>query len=113
MVHEVGSQQAIWYHSTGGPTQGRQYEVVIQPKRFDSRGIEKHYFICDISPNRFGKLKAAAQRTPPMNCQQWVVDVLRDLEVRSGLVPQGTSNLAVTLERYCWPIPPSLGEIQK
>jgi hypothetical protein len=89
MMAEEGSSQATWYHSTGGPTQGKAYSMVIEQKRFNSHGVERHVFIGQIASKDENKLKAAAQRTPGLFCQRWVVNVLGDLEKRN-IVPQGT-----------------------
>ncbi|KAF5231140.1 hypothetical protein FAUST_9446 [Fusarium austroamericanum] len=98
MAEEGSSSQTTWYHSTGGPTQDKPYSVVIEQKPFDSRGIEKYHLIGEISPKDKNKIKAAAQRTPAMRCQRWVVNVIEDLEKRS-IVPEGTwSNWHVSIE---------------
>ncbi|CEI61867.1 hypothetical protein FVEN_g2923 [Fusarium venenatum] len=88
---EEGSSQATWYHSTGGPTQGKHYTVVIENKRFNSHEIEKCHLIGEISPKDKNKIKSTAQRTSALRCQRWVVNVLEDLEKR-GIVPLGTAS---------------------
>ncbi|KAG8672457.1 hypothetical protein FPOAC2_05847 [Fusarium poae] len=89
IMAEEGYLQATWYHSTGGPTQGKPYSAVIENKRFRSHGIEKCDFIGQISSKDKNKIKSAAQRTPARFCQRWVVNVLGALEKR-GIVPEGT-----------------------
>ncbi|RGP76722.1 hypothetical protein FLONG3_5162 [Fusarium longipes] len=90
VMREEGSNESIRYHSTGGPTKGMDYSVAIESKPFESRGIEKHHFICPITYKDKNKIKAVAKRIPGMNCQEWVVNVLRELEMRK-IVPLGTS----------------------
>ncbi|GKU11777.1 hypothetical protein FLAG1_02368 [Fusarium langsethiae] len=89
IMAEEGSSQATWYHSTRGPTQGKPYSVVIKQKRPNSHGIGKRDFIGQISSKDKNKIKSAAQRTPGLFCQRWVVNVIGDLEKR-GVIPQGT-----------------------
>ncbi|KAF4998913.1 hypothetical protein FGRMN_2844 [Fusarium graminum] len=89
MLSEGDSNRATWYHSTGGPTQGKPYQVSIDTKRLDSHGVEFHHRVCKISAKDKNKVKAAAYRAPAKSCQMWFVDVLGDLEKR-GIVPEGT-----------------------
>ncbi|KAM0216567.1 hypothetical protein ACHAPQ_009487 [Fusarium lateritium] len=89
MLSEEGSDRATWYHSTGGPTQGKSYKVDIDTKRLHSHGVENHYLVSKFAAKDKNKVKSAAQRAPAKFCQRWVVDVLMDLEKRS-LVPAGT-----------------------
>ncbi|KAM0501066.1 hypothetical protein ACHAP8_004793 [Fusarium lateritium] len=92
VMAEEGSSQATWYHSTGGPTQGKPYTVEIENKRFNSHGIEKCHLIGEISPKDKNKIKSAAQRAPTLRCQRWVVNVLEDLEKR-GIVAPGPASV--------------------
>ncbi|KAM0350589.1 hypothetical protein ACHAPU_003073 [Fusarium lateritium] len=92
MLSEGDSNRATWYHSTGGPTQGKPYKVCIDRKRLDSHGVDTHHRICEISAKDKNKVKAAAHRAPAKRCQRWVVEVLGDLEKRE-IVPEGTWEL--------------------
>jgi hypothetical protein len=89
MLAEEGSDQATWYHSTGGPAQGKSYKVDINTKRLYNHGVECHHFLGKIAAKDKNKVKSAVQRAPARFYQRWVVDVLGDLEKRS-LVPEGT-----------------------
>ncbi|KAK4235057.1 hypothetical protein C8A03DRAFT_37115 [Achaetomium macrosporum] len=91
MLAEDNAESATWYHSTGGPTQGKPYSVEIAMKRFRSQGVDKHYKIATIPAKEKNKVKAAVQNTTAKFCQRWVVDVLASLEKKT-LVPQGTAD---------------------
>jgi hypothetical protein len=90
LIVPEGSDRCTYYHVVGGPTQGKNYELQIQPnKRVYSRGISAREYIGTIAKSNLNKLKASAQRIPPQSCQSWVVRFLEDVE-RKGLVAQGT-----------------------
>jgi hypothetical protein len=89
ILSEEGSDRATWYHSTGGPTQGKPYKVDIDSKRLRSHCIEKRHFVGKVTIKDKNKVESAVQRAPAKFCQRWVVDVLGDLEKRC-IVPEGT-----------------------
>jgi len=81
MLVSQGGQRGTWYHSTGGPTQGTPYAVTIEAnKRLDSHGIQSTEQIGTIMPKDVNKVKAAAQRVQPQQCQRYVVHLVHGLE---------------------------------
>lgn len=90
ILAEEGARNGTWYHSTGGPTQNKPYRTDIETKRVNSHGIESLYPIAQISDKDKNKVKASAQKYPAKFCQQWVIEVLADLE-RKGLIPAETT----------------------
>src|SRR5947209_2517838 len=89
MLRSRDSARGTWYHSIGGPSQNRPYEVEIAAnKRVDSRGIQSMERIGTISVNDVNKVRAAAQRVPAQQCQRYVVALVAELEHR-GLIPPG------------------------
>ena len=91
MLQTQGSRFGTWIHSTGGPTQNLPYTCTIQAnKRVDSRGIESTELIGTIPAKDLNKVKAAAKRVQPQQCQMYVVSVVSELE-KKGLLPQGTT----------------------
>jgi hypothetical protein len=91
MLAEENATHAIFHHVTGGPMHGKPYEVVIEPKRVDSHGIEKRYLIAQVLKKDRQKVKAAVRQAPPLFCQRWILNVLEDLE-KQGIVPEETSS---------------------
>ncbi|KAF9769793.1 hypothetical protein IL306_012755 [Fusarium sp. DS 682] len=89
ILAEENATHGIFHHVTGGPIHDQPYQVVIEPKRIESHGIEKSHFIAKIPEKDKNKIKAAVQRAPPLFCQKWVLNVLEDLENR-GVIPEGT-----------------------
>ncbi|KAL8935694.1 MAG: hypothetical protein Q9211_004559, partial [Gyalolechia sp. 1 TL-2023] len=91
MLQTRGAPVGTWIHSTGGPTLNAPYICTIQAnKRVNSRDIESTDFLGTISPKDFNKVKAAAKRVPPQQCQMYVVTVTSELE-KKGLLPNGTT----------------------
>lgn len=89
MLVSRGAQKGTWYHSIGGPTQNKPYEVAIQAqKRVDSQGISSTELIGSIMPKDVNKVKAAAQRVPAQQCQRYVVALVHELE-KKGLAQKG------------------------
>ena len=89
MLVPQGRQRGTWYHSVGGPTQDRPYEVAIEAnKRTDSHGIESTELVGTIQAKDVNKVKAAAQRTPAQQCQRNVVHLVHNLE-KKGLTRPG------------------------
>ncbi|KAF4956984.1 hypothetical protein FGADI_3396 [Fusarium gaditjirri] len=88
MLAEENATYAIFHHVTGGPLHGKPYEVVIEPKRVESHGIEKRYLIAEVLEKDRQKVKAAVRQAPPLFCQRWIVNALKDLE-KQGVVPEG------------------------
>lgn len=81
---------STWYHVTGGPSQGTNYELVIQNnKQFKTFGVSDHCYVGEISGKDQNKVKAATKKVPVQRCQEWTVEVPRNLE-KKGLVPVGT-----------------------
>ena len=86
------AETGTYYHVTGGPTQRTGYTLSIQSdKRFHSHGIGEHHFIGQIDERDRNRLKASTQKISPRRCQEWTVQVLRDLE-NKGLVSSGTGD---------------------
>ena len=81
--------KCTWIHSTGGPSQNKNYERSIQAgKSVESRGIASTSFQGNISARDVSKVIAAAKRVEPQQCQMYVVAVIAELE-KKGLLPQG------------------------
>ncbi|KAF5989113.1 hypothetical protein FCOIX_150 [Fusarium coicis] len=70
MLAEENATHGIFYHITGGPMHGRPYEVVIEPKRVESHGIDKRHLIAQVLEKDRQKIKAAVRQTPPLFCQR-------------------------------------------
>lgn len=88
-LQSVGSKGCPWIHSTGGPTQERDYECRIQAKKsIDSHGIASISLQGTISSQDVDEVIAAAKRIEPQQCQMYVVAVVAELE-KDGLLPQG------------------------
>ena len=88
-LQSSNSTNCAWIHSTGGPSQNRNYECSIQAKEsVDSRGIAFTSFQGNISARDVDKVIAAAERIEPQQCQLYVVAVVAELE-REGLLPEG------------------------
>ncbi|KAH9863700.1 hypothetical protein J1614_009632 [Plenodomus biglobosus] len=91
LVSPTGTDQCTWYHVTGGPTQGKNYSLMIQAnKRMNSFGIASKELVGRIEEKDINKLKASAQKPSLQRCQRWTCDVLEDLE-RKGLIVVGTA----------------------
>lgn len=91
MLASEGSGKGTWYHSKGGPTQHKDYELAIEAnKRVNSQGIASRELLGRISPADVNKVKAAAQRIRPQQCQTYVVSLIADLENRQ-LLPAGNA----------------------
>ncbi|KAH6973662.1 hypothetical protein BKA56DRAFT_676330 [Ilyonectria sp. MPI-CAGE-AT-0026] len=90
MLRAPDSTKSTWYHVTGGPSKGTNYELVIQNnKRFKTFSVSDHCYVGGINEQDQNKVKAAAKKVPAQRCQEWTVEVLRNLE-KKGLVPVGT-----------------------
>ena len=90
MIKDRNSNTGTWYHSIGGPTQNRPYQVSIQAgKRFDSHGISSSELIGTISSANIKKVNAAANRIQAQQCQYYVVALVRELEDRGILSTRG------------------------
>ena len=88
-VQSVGSKGCRWIHSTGGPTQERDYECRIQAKKsIDSHDIASISLQGTISSQDVDKVIAVAKRIEPQQCQMYGVAVVAELE-KDGLLPQG------------------------
>ena len=90
----AGSNDATYYHVTGGPTQNTAFKKEIQAgKKLNSNGIGEKHKIATVKDADKNKIKAAAQSAPlpgtGENCQNYVVNVLTSLEGKH-LVPAGT-----------------------
>ena len=84
-----GDPSCTWIHSTGGPSQRKEYRYTVQAnKPFQSHGIASSDLIGTVSPRDVNKVLAAAKRTQPQQCQMYVVSVVAELEKR-GLLPRG------------------------
>jgi hypothetical protein len=90
MLAERDAEYATWYHSSGGPTKRRRWEVVIENGRLNSWEVDSRYYVAEISARHGRKVKASARRIPGGFCQRWVVNVLWDLEMQE-VVPSGTT----------------------
>lgn len=91
MLRNRGSMVGTWIHSTGGPTQNTPYACTIQAnKRVNSHGIESTELLGTISLKDVNKVKAAAKRVPPQQCQMYVVTLASELE-KKGLLPNGVT----------------------
>ncbi|KAF4340861.1 hypothetical protein FBEOM_5202 [Fusarium beomiforme] len=89
MLADRDGEYAIGYRVLGGPSQNLPWEVVVEDGRLNSFAANYHLPVAEISAGHVRKVKAAARKNPGRFCQEWVVDVLRDLEVQ-GVVPPGT-----------------------
>lgn len=84
-----GTDRCTWIHSTGGPTQKRDYECSVQAnKDVDSRHIAFTSLQGTISPQDVDAVIAAAKSIEPQQCQMYVVAVVAALE-KKGLLPEG------------------------
>ena len=89
MLRPRNSMFGTWFHSVGGPTQNRPYQYSCQDnKRFDSHGIRSADLLGSITVKQVAKVKAAAKRTQPQQCQKYVVALTAELE-RIKLVAPG------------------------
>jgi len=99
MIRSRDSAYGTWYHSTGGPTQNIPYQVTVQDhKRAASPGIGSLQLLGTISPKDQNKVKAAAQRVPPQQCQRYVVALISELEHRGLLPPGRAAQLSQTVQ---------------
>ena len=71
----------------GSVLEGRRAEAACEAacgiegnKRRDSQGIATTALIGSIPATEFNKVKAAAQATPPQQCQRYVVALVHRLE---------------------------------
>lgn len=91
-LQSPGATKCTWIHSTGGPSQGRDYECSIQAnKSAQSRGIASSSLLGNVSANDVNKVIAAAKRIVPQHCQMYVVAVVAELRrkvcCRKGRLP--------------------------
>ena len=91
------SNEATWYHVTGGPTKNMPFTLEIQAgKRKDSFGIASTELIGTIADSDKNKLKAAAQSIPMpdpqqgQHCQHFVINLIEKLESKS-MIDTGTA----------------------
>ncbi|KAF9776411.1 hypothetical protein IL306_005398 [Fusarium sp. DS 682] len=89
MLAERDAEYATWYHARGGPRLGKRWEVVVESGRLNSWAVDNRYCVAEISARHARKVNAAARKIPGRFCQEWVFDVLRDLEAQD-VVPPGT-----------------------
>ena len=84
-----GTTTCTWIHSTGGPSQHRDYERSIQRnKSLDSPGIASSSFQGTISARDVDRVIEVAKGIEPQQCQMYVVAVVATLE-KEGLLPEG------------------------
>lgn len=94
MLRERDSIFGTWYHSTGGPSQSRPYEVTVQGhKRVDSHGIQSIELLGTIRATDVAKVTSAAKRIQPQQCQTYVVSLVAELENRRLLPPGHAAQL--------------------
>ena len=92
LYHDYGTQKCDWYHSTGGPRTDKLWEVKIEEnQQFFHPHIVRHEEIWLISHSHRNELRTSAQKIPAKHCQQWVIDVLRNLET-TGAIGSGTAD---------------------
>lgn len=88
-LQSPGADQCTWIHSTGGPTQNRDYERSIQAdKDVNSRQIAFTSLQGTVSPQDIDAVVEAAKSIEPQQCQMYVVAVVAALE-KKGLLPEG------------------------
>jgi hypothetical protein len=91
MLAERDAEYATWYHATGGPSVGKPWQVVIEEGRLNSWAVDTRYKIAEIPAGRRRSVRASARKIPGKFCQEWVFDVIGDLE-RQEVVPEGSQN---------------------
>ena len=92
LLQDYQTQKSQWYHSTVGPPPDKSWEVKIERNGLSHPHIKKSNPIALISHHNKDKVKASAPKILGKHCQQWVIDVLRDLET-NGTVGIGTADI--------------------
>lgn len=88
-LQSCGVTECTWIHSTGGPSQGREYECSIQAnKPVESHGIASSSLQGYVSPQEVNEVISIAKCIEPQQCQMYVVAVIAELE-KNGLLPEG------------------------
>jgi hypothetical protein len=103
MLAERDAEYATWYHATGGPSVGKPWQVVIEEGRLNSWAVPA---------GRRRSVRASARKIPGKFCQEWVFDVIGDLE-KQEVVPEGSqSRIAEFLEEdpYAYATPEVEGQ---
>ena len=93
IIGEPGANRVSWVHSSGGPTEfggGEYYLKLDSSKRADSRGITSIETLGSTSGTNWSKIIAAANRKHPQQCQNFVVAVVAQLELKD-ILPSGTA----------------------
>ncbi|EXK33160.1 hypothetical protein FOXG_06029 [Fusarium oxysporum f. sp. lycopersici 4287] len=98
MLTDRDAEYATCYHSLGGPTKRRPWEVVIESGRLKSWDVDHWYYVAEISARHARKVNASARRIPGGFCQRWVVSVLWDLELQEVVPPGTTERIAQVVE---------------
>jgi hypothetical protein len=78
-------------HSVGGPAHNKDYTTEIAWKRVQSFGVDNVELLGVTQTKNFNKAVAAAKRTPPQQCQNFVVAVVALFE-KKGWVLAGTAD---------------------
>ncbi|SPJ73230.1 uncharacterized protein FTOL_02960 [Fusarium torulosum] len=115
MLAERDAEYATWYHTTGGPSVGKPWQVVIEEGRLNSWAVDTRYKVAEIPTGRRRSVRASARKIPGKFCQEWVFDVIGDLE-RQEVVPEGSqSRIAEFLEEdpYAYATPEVEGQAMK
>ncbi|KAM0502433.1 hypothetical protein ACHAP8_003975 [Fusarium lateritium] len=107
MFHDPFFGLAYRFRMAGGPSMGEpwRFEFEIrkmgQPNTFPTAA--RRHFISMMREHQCHRVYATARRTQGQFCQQWVIDVIRDLESQ-GLVPPGrATQLSESLETDQYP----------
>lgn len=91
MLAEDRIRDVMWYHSTGGPAQGRPYKVEIEFKKYDGCDANAYHCLGVIPDECREEVEASAQKVDGKFSQKWVIDVLDDLE-KKGLIAASTAD---------------------
>lgn len=92
------AEYATCYHSLGGPTKRRPWELVIESGELRSWDADYFYYVAEISARHQRKVNASANKTPSGFSQRWVVRVLWDLELQKVVPPGTTKRIAQAVE---------------
>ncbi|KAM0291398.1 hypothetical protein ACHAO9_004053 [Fusarium lateritium] len=70
---------------------GEPWQVVIEEGLLNSWAVDTRYKVAEIPVGRRRSVRASARKMPGKFCQEWVFDVIGDLE-RQEVVPEGSQN---------------------
>ncbi|KAL4729134.1 hypothetical protein ACLX1H_003543 [Fusarium chlamydosporum] len=96
--------KGTWYYPIGGPRDDRPWELVVEPISSFPTGVG-HYYIATIREGKRDEIDTAAENQRGRSSQEWVVNLIRDLESQKIVTPAGKGDeLWKLVEERVYPI---------